>query len=225
MELSLVRSTLTSPESVQFFNNIQSLGYWFIDGASEIVVVPDSQHRWLILTLYTTTNDHWILVGYCFLYVFTNPFTSPCYSLRLCQILILPCYQKQGHSAHIFDVIYRILMHTSPSQYLPNSYPSEENQSGCCNYYMFTVEDPCEEFTFVRDVVDCRILKSNVIMLSYLMSEGIKEFTKDDIERIRCSLGINSVQLQKCYNILLHHRYSNIDSKEYRLFVRFELDG
>ncbi len=90
---------------------------------------------------------------------------------------------------------------------------------------MFTVEDPCEEFTFVRDVVDCRILKSNVIMLSYLMSEGIKEFTKDDIERIRCSLGINSVQLQKCYNILLHHRYSNIDSKEYRLFVRFELDG
>lgn len=214
------RSTLTSPDSIQFFQNIQSLGYWFIDGASEIVVVPDSQHRWLILTLYTTTNGHWILVGYCFLYIFTNPFTIPFYSLRLCQILILPPYQKQSHSAHIFDVIYRLLMHRSPGMYLPNSYPVEPNQEDCCNYYMFTVEDPCEEFTFVRDVVDCRILKSNEILQKYLSSGEIKELMKDDVERIRCSLGINSTQLQKCYNILLHYLYKNVDSKEYRLFVR-----
>ena len=212
-------TTLSSTESIALFNNMQSLGYWFIDGASQIVVDPDSHHRWLLLSLFTSSEGHPILVGYCFLYIFTNPFTSPAYSLRLCQILILPPFQKQGHSSHFFDVVYSILLHHAPSTYLPDAYPCEEDRKEECNYYMFTVEDPCEEFTFVRDVYDCRLLKQNELMQSYVQSEPIRDWKEEDLEQIRRMLGLIPSQVNKCYQILLHQRYRDKESKEYRLYV------
>lgn len=241
------RTTLTTPSAVAYFRNIQSLGYWFIDGCSEIVVQPDSEHRWLLLTLFTRVEGRPVLVGYCFLYIFTNPFTSPMYSLRLCQILILPPFQKQGHSARIFDVVYSILLHHPPSDYLPHSYPppppppssplslssmksDNDNMNKVdheCYYYMYTVEDPCEDFTFVRDVYDCRLLRSTPLLQRYL-EQALKEespigLTEEDLEEMRRSFGIIPVQTQKCYNILLHHIFAEKeDPIAYRLFVGFD---
>ena len=217
------RTTLTTPSSIAYFKNVQSLGYWFIDGASEIVVQPDSEHRWLLLTLFTSVEGHPVLAGYCFLYIFTNPFTSPTYSLRLCQILILPPFQKQGHSSRIFDVVYSILLHHHPSVYLPNSYPAPTNTDEP-SYFMYTVEDPCEEFTFVRDVYDCRLLQKHPVLREYLdqarSPNGPMTLKEEDKAAIRQSLGIIPAQSQKCYNILLHQLFKEVeDAKAYRLFV------
>ena len=217
------RTTLTTPSSIAYFKNVQSLGYWFIDGASEIVVQPDSKHRWLLLTLFTSVEGHPVLVGYCFLYIFTNPFTSPMYSLRLCQILVLPPFQKQGHSSKIFDVVYSTLLHHHPSLYLPNSYPAPEYIEES-PYFMYTIEDPCEEFTFVRDVYDCRLLRNHPVFKEYLeqttSSNGPLILKEEDKVTIRRSLGIIPAQSQKCYNILLHQLFKGVeDARAYRLFV------
>ena len=84
---------------------------------------------------------------------------------------------------------------------------------------MFTVEDPCEEFTFVRDVYDCRLLKQNELMQSYVQSEPIRDWKEEDLEQIRRMLGLIPSQVNKCYQILLHQRYRDKESKEYRLYV------
>ena len=84
---------------------------------------------------------------------------------------------------------------------------------------MFTVEDPCEEFTFVRDVYDCRLLRDNDLMRSHVQGESIQEWKEEDLERIRRTLGLIPSQVNKCYQILLHQHYRHKKSKEYRLFV------
>ena len=209
-----------------------------------------------MLTVYTTVENKPVLVGYCLLYIFTNPFHTPSYSLRLCQILILPPYQKQGHSFRVFDVIYQQLLHISPSHLIPASYHDDDLKGENCEdlpcvkgencedlpcvkgencedlpcvkgencpspeccYYMYTIEDPCEEFIFVRDVYDCKLLLKNKYLDEYLQGD-IRELTNQTKEMIRRSTGIIPEQTQKCYNILLHHHFSNQNSKQYRLFV------
>ena len=209
-----------------------------------------------MLTVYTTVENKPVLVGYCLLYIFTNPFHTPSYSLRLCQILILPPYQKQGHSFRVFDVIYQQLLHISPSHLIPTSYHDEDLKGENCEdlpcvkgencedlpcvkgencedlpcvkgencpspeccYYMYTIEDPCEEFIFVRDVYDCKLLLKNKYLDEYLQGD-IRELTNETKEMIRRCTGIIPEQTQKCYNILLHHHFSNQNSKQYRLFV------
>lgn len=179
-----------------------------------------------MLTLYTVIESRHVLVGYCLLYVFTNPFHQPRQSLRLCQILILPPYQKQGHSFRVFDVVYNTILHTPITSLLPDSY--DKDIDGCegmdlskeCSFYMYTIEDPCDDFTFVRDVYDCKLLLKQECMSDYFTQ--VKDLSEEVKETIRKKLGIIPDQLQKCYNILLHHFFSEKDSKEYRLYVKVE---
>ena len=225
-EFSLYYNTLTSPRSVQLFQNLQSLSYWFIDGASEIIVTEDSPHRWLVLTLYASVDQYPCLAGFCLLYVFSNPFQSPPHSLRLCQILILPPFQKQGHSGRILGLVYRTLLHTPLPSLLPQSYPGGNEslpweRSEECTFSMLTMEDPCEECTFVRDVFDCRLLRSLEAMQSYMQQTGegeVMPLSRETVESVRKSVGIMEEQLQKCYNLLLHHMFA-VTSKSYRVYV------
>lgn len=88
---------------------------------------------------------------------------------------------------------------------------------------MYTIEDPCEEFTFVRDVYDCKLLLKQECMKEYLNGE-VKMLTEEVKEVIRKTVGIIPEQLQKCYNIILHHTVNKENMKEYRLFVRPMVD-
>ena len=190
-----------------------------------------------MLLLYTTVSGRATLVGYCLLYIFSNPFTRPSHSLRLCQILILPPYQKQGHAARIFQVIYSQIMHTKPSVLLPASYGKEQEieqqeieQRGpsACTFSMYTVEDPCEDFTFVRDVFDCRLLRTLPAMASYLSQDpsgDVLPLTPETISTVQKEVGLIEQQLQKCYNILLYHVFNASSSRSYRLYVSSLLRG
>ena len=191
------------------------------------MVTEDSPHRWLVLTLYASVDQHPCLAGFCLLYVFSNPFQSPPHSLRLCQILILPPFQKQGHSGRILGLISRTLLHTPLSCLLPQSYPRGNpslpwERSEECTFSMLTMEDPCEECTFVRDVFDCRLLRSLEAMQPYLQQSGegdVMPLTRETVEKVRKLTGITEEQLQKCYNILLHRIFSAETSKPYRVYV------
>lgn len=88
------------------------------------------------------------------------------------------------------------------------------------------MEDPCEECTFVRDVFDCRLLRSLDAMQPYLQQqqqqkgEGeVMALSQETIERVKKETGLTEEQLQKCYNILLHRIFSAETSKAYRVYV------
>lgn len=87
-----------------------------------------------------------------------------------------------------------------------------------CSFFMYTIEDPCDDFTFVRDVYDCKLL----LKLGWLetFQNQIMELTEELKEKVRRRTGIIPDQLQKCYNILLHHAFGDKDLKEYRIYVR-----
>ena len=83
------------------------------------------------------------------------------------------------------------------------------------------MEDPCEECTFVRDVFDCRLLRSLEAMQSYMQQTGegeVMPLSRETVESVRKSVGIMEEQLQKCYNLLLHHMFA-VTSKSYRVYV------
>ena len=90
---------------------------------------------------------------------------------------------------------------------------------------MFTMEDPCEECTFVRDVFDCRLLRSLDVMQPYWKQqeqngEGeVMPLSQETIETVRRTTGMTEEQLQKCYNILLHRMFSAETSRAYRVYV------
>ena len=93
---------------------------------------------------------------------------------------------------------------------------------------MFTMEDPCEECTFVRDVFDCRLLRSLDVMQPYWKQqqeqkqngEGeVMPLSQETIEMVRRTTGMTEEQLQKCYNILLHRMFSAETSRAYRVYV------
>ena len=87
---------------------------------------------------------------------------------------------------------------------------------------MLTMEDPCEECTFVRDVFDCRLLRSLEAMQPYLQQSGegdVMPLSRETVEKVRKLTGITEEQLQKCYNILLHRIFSAETSKPYRVYV------
>ena len=186
-----------------------------------------------MLSLYASIDQHPCLAGFCLLYVFSNPFQSPPHSLRLCQILILPPFQKQGHSGRILGLISRTLLHTPLSSLLPASYPGGApslpwERSENCTFSMFTMEDPCEERTFVRDVFDCRLLRSLDVMQPYWKQQQeqlqngedeVMPLSQETIETVRRTTGMTEEQLQKCYNILLHRMFSAETSRAYRVYV------
>lgn len=90
------------------------------------------------------------------------------------------------------------------------------------------MEDPCEECTFVRDVFDCRLLRSLDVMQPYWKQqqeqlqngEGeVMPLSQETIEMVRRTTGMTEEQLQKCYNILLHRMFSAETSRAYRVYV------
>jgi GNAT superfamily N-acetyltransferase len=90
----------------------------------------------------TDTNNqeegHWSFAGYLTLYAFTNPFKGK--SLRICQVLILPPYQRQGHGQKLLRAAYTL---------------ARERDI----VYEVTVEDPAPGFTMLRCVTDVQDLR------------------------------------------------------------------
>lgn len=70
---------------------LQGLAQLFIDAASAIDLEDD---RWRVLTLWARAGERAAVAGFATAFVFQNPVKGP--SLRVCQTLILPPYQRQG---------------------------------------------------------------------------------------------------------------------------------
>ncbi len=147
----------------EYFSAIQTLSYYYIENAS-VVHIRDPDWKVLFLfrqhTMTTTAptlsssssaTHGYSLVGYVTLFHFHNPYRKPIGGtiVRICQVLILPPYQRQKHGHQMLHALY---------QYCSNNDNDGDTTTNTTvvqhNIVEINVEDPAPAFTYLRILVD-----------------------------------------------------------------------
>ncbi|KAG7391863.1 histone acetyltransferase 1 [Phytophthora pseudosyringae] len=176
--------------------NLQTLSLWFIEGADAIDVTDP---RWLAYLIYEraeTGRGAFRPVGFITVFKFFNPlgrkatYCKPDQNEthRICQALIFPTYQRQGHAER--------LVHCIHAQAVENEH-----------VYELTVEDPVPAFASLRDLVDLKnCVKHGFFSLSPDTSadasgtgRGTAALTTADLHAVQERLKLTQKQVQTCY--------------------------
>lgn len=163
---------------------------WFIDGASYIDTDDD---RWDFFTIYERPSEREAyFVGYATVYrYYAYPeHTRP----RISQVIILPPFQKRNIGVHLLNTIYRYYCA------LPNVID-------------ITVEDPADNFSQLRNYVDCLACMK---LPSFAEPSLRKGWRKELAAEARDQLRINQRQARKVYEILRLRSVNEHDEQEYR---------
>ncbi|KYQ90488.1 putative histone acetyltransferase [Tieghemostelium lacteum] len=194
----------------RYHERCQIFALWYIDGSSYIFT-DDS--NWDLFFLFERKlidgQKRYGFAGYCTVY---NFYHHPSLNRsRISQFLLLPIYQRQGHGKNLLNSIY-------------NYYKSNDSVYG--KVYDMTVEDPCDEFTQLRNYVDlCNILDGGFFKG---VSLDLTADNKDLLEEIRKKLLITNIQAKTCLEIYLYSKFMNTPSsdprfKNYRIQVKKKL--
>ena len=195
-------SGLGSEAEKALFDRVQASTVWSIENSSTTDLDNDSFE---LYTLYDCSGAKPI-AGFAITFMFTNPIlTATPHFLRICQVVVLPAYRKQGHCRRMISAIYAKA--TSDDQ-----------------IYEVSVEDPCPAFTRVRDVVDVGVCDSIKELKEGSFTKGIVD--KETVELVRKKAKLTAKQVQRCYEVM---RYKKLDKsneasvKEFRLNVKRRL--
>ncbi|CAM9105274.1 unnamed protein product, partial [Discosporangium mesarthrocarpum] len=122
----------------EYHKRTERLALWYIEAADSIDLSDD---RWEIFLIFqeATSEECYdaALVGYFTVFNFRNPVKGV--SFRICQALILPLFQRQGHGTSVLMLLY----HLARSREV---------------VWEITVEDPAPGFSKVRNMVDAQVL-------------------------------------------------------------------
>ena len=146
-----------------YHSQVQPLALWFIENADDVDV---SNHEtggfWKVLYLYQKHNNNdvdnnndnanqYSLVGYMTLFHFFAPFhkPEPGIVVRICQALVLPTYQGQGHGKRLMQALYD-LVHHGQKYYTDGQAIVQVN-----------VEDPAPGFIALRNKMDLQLLNDH----------------------------------------------------------------
>ncbi|CAH0476521.1 unnamed protein product [Peronospora belbahrii] len=203
--------------------NLQTLSLWFIEGADAVDVTDP---RWVLYLTYERTKDGsgpFCPVGFITVFKFCSPLgrkAAYCKSdqnktRRICQALVFPTYQRQGHAER--------LVHCIHAQAMSNS-----------GVYELTVEDPVPGFSCLRDLVDLKnCVKHDFFCLAPEQStdaggtgRGTATLTIADIHAVQRILKLTRKQVQTCYEarkLMFVDLNDEIQRKKYRLEVKKRL--
>lgn len=193
---------MDEPGFESYHENMQTFLLWFIDAASYIDV---DDRKWDYFVIYERSTDGqngsgaphqhiYYFVGYATVYryyAYPNK-TRP----RISQFLILPPFQRKNLGARLLQVIY-------------NCYASDSSIMD------ITVEDPSEEFSRLRDYVDC---KNCMELKSFHESELKKGFSEDMFQEACTKYKLNKKQVRRVYEILKFRIINKFDEEEMRSF-------
>eukprot|EP01029_Cantina_marsupialis_P013009 TRINITY_DN2884_c0_g1_i1.p1 TRINITY_DN2884_c0_g1~~TRINITY_DN2884_c0_g1_i1.p1 ORF type:complete len:418 (-),score=85.88 TRINITY_DN2884_c0_g1_i1:134-1387(-) len=130
------------PEVQSLHERLEVFAFWMIDGAQQI---DYEDNRWrLMLVNHINEDGTKTIIGYTTLIEFYNPTLARTCFFRICQVIVLPPYQRNGICAHMIETTYK--------------YAKSMNADHV------SVEDPSPAFTRVRDVVDCLYCRENKLM-------------------------------------------------------------
>ena len=141
-------------ECADYHKAVQKLATWYIESASDIDSAEEGG-AWKILYLFRKHNKradnndnkqklyYYSLVGYMTLFHFESPLRKPVGGtiVRVCQALLLPCYQRMGHGKRMLHTVFDQCRRSF--------------ESGSIHKIVeVNVEDPAPAFAELRNVVD-----------------------------------------------------------------------
>ena len=132
----------------EYHDAVQKLAYYFIETAEDVNVGSEDA-KWKCLYLFqqhtvdngTTQQHRYSLAGYMTLYHFHSPFRKPKAGVivRVCQVLILPPYQRAGHGKALLEAAFSI---------------AAQQQQQEPTVVELNCEDPAPSFQQLRTLVD-----------------------------------------------------------------------
>ncbi|OQR83122.1 histone acetyltransferase [Achlya hypogyna] len=215
---SLAFETYFSPlddRGREYLNKMQKLSLWFIEGADDIDVADE---RWSLYTIFhKDANDVLRPAGYITMFTFHLPVSHGAMtkSKRICQVLVLPPYQRRGHGERLVELIMADARRAD-------------------DIYEITVEDPVPGFARLRDVVDVKACVAYGFFVeppthpASGVAKGTQKCTATEIHHVKQALKITRLQVQRCYEALKLRWIDRNDEdafKGYRLEVKRRLHG
>jgi histone acetyltransferase 1 len=141
---------------IDYHHRVQRLALFFIENASDVDLTTDDGEHWKIFYL---LRKHRIkkrlkysLVGYLTLFYFSAPFRKPQPGVvaRICQVLILPPYQRAGHGKRLLHCVHD-LAQGKFDEFIISSNGDVDAEP---NIVEINVEDPAPGFVALRNKVD-----------------------------------------------------------------------
>ncbi|KAG5519926.1 hypothetical protein PMAC_000203 [Pneumocystis sp. 'macacae'] len=186
------------PNIKKIIDNLQIFSLFFIEAASYIDI---EDLKWNIFLLYerrksVNDNDYYHFIGYSTVYSYywysRESFDN--IRTRIAQFIILPPFQKQGHGGKFYDALYVYLLSDPRVQEI-------------------TVEDPSEEFEYLRDKQDIIRLKSSGIFDNKEFKAPVQySWILKTQKKYKISLN----QFIRCMEIVLLEKLNMENEKEYK---------
>jgi GNAT superfamily N-acetyltransferase len=153
-------SLATGPKAADYHEQVQRLALLFIETADEVDVADETAGYWKVLYLFRKHSaTKYSLAGYLTLFHFAAPFRKPVPGTvaRICQVLLLPPYQRAGHGQvmlqAVADLAHGVYANPAPRSRLQS--PSKKELKGYAESLVeVNVEDPAPGFTALRNRVD-----------------------------------------------------------------------
>jgi len=151
-----------SPCVSDYHRSVQKLALFFIENADNVDVANDSDGGfWKIMYIFQKHCDDnekagfkYSLVGYYTLFHFIALFhkPEPGVIVRVCQALILPPFQGQGHGGRLLQAVYKLAQRGTQQR------RAEDRDEMYHNIIQINVEDPAPSFVALRNKIDFKFV-------------------------------------------------------------------
>lgn len=142
--MDFIISLANGADAAQYHNEVQKLAIWFIETADDVNLASSERGGyWKILYIFRKhAASQYSVVGYMTIFHFYSPFKKPTSGIvaRVCQVLILPPYQRMGHGIELLKQVY--------------------GMAGD-DIVEINVEDPAPSCTLLRNKLDTRLLQKS----------------------------------------------------------------
>jgi histone acetyltransferase 1 len=151
-----------APEVADYHGRVQPLALFFIENADNVDVTSTDHGYWKVLYVFQKHSSgeapRYSLVGYFTLFHFIALFHKPHPGIivRICQALVLPPYQGQGHGGRMMQAVYKVahkMYKSQRDQAADDSIPHDIVQ--------VNVEDPAPAFVALRNKTDFEMIKKH----------------------------------------------------------------
>jgi histone acetyltransferase 1 len=147
-------------EVAEYHHKVQPLALFYIENADNVNVANTDNGYWKVLYVFEKKHNNddnnvkqYSFVGYFTLFHFNALFhkPKPGIIIRICQALILPPYQGQGHGSRLMQAAYKLAHQT-------------REQNGVAtpqDIVQVNVEDPAPAFVALRNKSDYHLVQQN----------------------------------------------------------------
>jgi len=216
IEYEIYRGKVIWPKVKKFHTRLQIFALFYIYDATYIDL---DDENWEIFFLFEKRTSHgsadFSIVGFTTVYPF---YAYPDKTrLRVSQMVILPPFQRKGHGTQLLRAVYKFGIEQSVID--------------------VAIEDPNDEFMFLRDITDLELCVDNSIFITKDSTSTnaqksknrfvtLSKLTPNIIDNIRQKYKLSKLQIMRCYEILklMSTDINNSEQyREYRLEIKQRL--